>query len=729
MTITVDPRKSGIFSLAHVDASYYGAHPSASGATNAAAIQAALDLGGNVSVSAPGVYTVSKTLHIPSHTGLYTAPNVFLKLSDGSFPLIINKYSQIAFAGSQVVVGSGKVTFTEKGHTRIVGQKMYCENALGNTSINGVQTITEVTSTSWSIVPSDVTTAVTNTTANRLYAGPYFPLAGSNFVRASNVVTVTETSHVRQIGDHVYIAGLGGTNSFNGMAEITTVSPGVSWTYANTGANETATGTAQLLGDTGIQLLNFQYDGNRATADGDQWHNFSCRFVNIGNSFFDIAYVRESRYRGLTLYNSGYCEIPRVVVDHGAVALELESNCNHTRIGRLVGSNLTDDVFAVGVVDNVTGPFGDTACPSGKGNCDHTFIDSITGDSSTGLCKLFCFTGFDIGSVRILKLTGRGRGVAGDTSVGVSGGTMRELVIDQFDASPIAAGEHGIVFAGISSYGSVTINNIRDNYSNNASTFLFNISTTVGRLTLNNLVSETYTTSFSPIQLSSGSVRVFTINNSRLTAGSGGSVMNIASGATVTNLIFNNVEFSGAGTSGSANYFGNMLTLSAGGTLRRLIANNVELTTGQGNAVFQLGGNTQTVECDISNIGNIGSGSNDGKMAAILIDNASSTSGNVRFNNMRFATGPANNIFQLAGSGTWSIKGSGLHLPVANKFALLTSGTVNVSIDCREAQIDMGANAGAPPARLVPVQGDQLYNTNATGPGVYERIGAAWVKL
>lgn len=61
------------------------------------------------------------------------------------------------------------------------------------------------------------------------------------------------------------------------------------------------------------------------------------------------------------------------------------------------------------------------------------------------------------------------------------------------------------------------------------------------------------------------------------------------------------------------------------------------------------------------------------------------------------------------------------------QFCLFTAGPT-ISIDCKEARIDLGASAAAPPAQLVPLAGDQLTNSNGTGGGVYGRSAAGtWV--
>lgn len=704
------------------DAGFHGASPVATAAVNSAAIQAALDAGGTVTLITPGTYLVDKTLKIGSHTSLIIGNNVWLKLADSAdCALIRNTDCQNALKSSQVSVAGGVATVTEPGHTWVVGDIVYIENA-DQATFNGAKTITAVSGETWSFVYAG--SVPTNAVTSRIFIGRYNPHSGTNFVRASNVVTVTETGHTRQVGDHVYIAGLATDTTFNGMAKITDTTPGISWTYSSAGSDGSPTGTAQLLGNTGIELHGFRYNGNKANQAADLFQAFTAVFCNVGNSYFDIAMATNYWWRGLYLANAGACNIPRMVAENGAVGLQFDSHCNAIDVGVAYGRALSDDILAWGVTGNA-GEFGDTACPSGQGSMGTLKVSRINGDSPTGLLKLYCYTGYDLGTVHVGSITGRGRAIAGDATAGVSGGTMTRLVVDHVDASPLEAGQTGIAFSGLTSYGDVQIKNAVDNYTSTATTFFVYASTTVNRLFFDNLFSETYNTSYPVVGIGSGGVvRDLSLYNSRITAGNGGDAIRIFSDATVTMLKINNVEFSGSGAAGSANYYGTMISHDAGGTLSRVTLNGLDLTVGQFSSFLKLSGGAQTVEVDLTNVNSLG---NAGKGSSLITDNSSSTSANVRFSNMRFGSGPANNIFQLAGSGTWKIHGAGLHLPVANKFALLTTGTVSVSINCPEVQLDLGANAGTPPARLVPAVGDRIYNTNATGGGLYGRTAAgAW---
>jgi hypothetical protein len=96
------------------DAAAFGFSPAADGSNNTEALQRAVDQGGTIVVSRPGIYCVAGTVYIGSHTSLIFGNNVFLKkVSDhGVFShVLLNKgaltrtYDQnITIEGLQIIV-------------------------------------------------------------------------------------------------------------------------------------------------------------------------------------------------------------------------------------------------------------------------------------------------------------------------------------------------------------------------------------------------------------------------------------------------------------------------------------------------------------------------------------------------------------------------------------------------------------------------------------------------
>ncbi len=97
-----------------VDASTFGFSPDASGTVNLAALQQALDQGGTVTISQPGIYPVAGTAYIGSQTTLHCVNGVFLKKVDEQGPfmhVLLNKGAltktwdeHIAVEGLQIIV-------------------------------------------------------------------------------------------------------------------------------------------------------------------------------------------------------------------------------------------------------------------------------------------------------------------------------------------------------------------------------------------------------------------------------------------------------------------------------------------------------------------------------------------------------------------------------------------------------------------------------------------------
>lgn len=68
------------------DAAEFGFSPEASGLTNAEALQEAVSNGGTIQVTRPGVYSIARTVLLPSYTNLIFGNSVFLKKSDEEGP-------------------------------------------------------------------------------------------------------------------------------------------------------------------------------------------------------------------------------------------------------------------------------------------------------------------------------------------------------------------------------------------------------------------------------------------------------------------------------------------------------------------------------------------------------------------------------------------------------------------------------------------------------------------
>lgn len=92
-----------------MDASSFGFSPTATGIENAAALQKAVDIGGTVTDSAPGIFKTASTVYLRSDTRLVFGSGVFLKKVDEQGPF------------AQVLINNGALTKTYDENITVEG--------------------------------------------------------------------------------------------------------------------------------------------------------------------------------------------------------------------------------------------------------------------------------------------------------------------------------------------------------------------------------------------------------------------------------------------------------------------------------------------------------------------------------------------------------------------------------------------------------------------------------
>ena len=691
------------------------ANTTAAASANTAAIQAALNAGGLVQIVAPGTYYINKTLIVRSYTRIFTAPGVNIKLSAGSNCRMVNNWSaQESVPSTQISIGGSQAVFTEWGHTRAVGEQVYIEGCLGNTALNGLKTITAVSGVTWTVASTN--TALTNSSTQWIHIARYFPLAGATFVRSSNVVTVAESGHARQIGDHVYITGIPVvTATFNGMAEITSVVKGVSWSFAQTAANETGTGTAQVLGDTGIQMDIAALDYDATANNFHELDAVNVTLGNIGNSTCSFHALIDGRSRSVQLFNAGMMRFPQSIAYNGKGTFQIESFCNQIFVGDVENHGGTDDVIAWGIT-NPAATFGETACPSGQGNMGVFYVTRAYArctQAGTGF-KIFCMDGRDLGSITCEHFTGpSGSLTIGDPAVGTTA-TVQQIIFRRIDVVPANSSTNQIIVTSWSNISLISLSNIFDKTTVGGTGRLLTIPSasamTIGTLNLDNIDSRVAQTNISMLVSGLSTITNLNVSNSLFTPGAANDIFRIQSTAVVGNFTATNIR-----VIASASFAANFIGTNSGGTIAYL---QVENYRGNNRAVYSGGSSATKLQMQVTNC----------VVPAVFNDDGGTQSFDVYFSNLvQFPTGV--NLFSPSGSGTIRIKGKGVSHG-AGQFCQLTSGTFSASIDCPDAQIDLGASAAAPPARLVPIPGDQIWNTNAVGGGLYGRRAAGtWLNI
>jgi hypothetical protein len=691
------------------------ANTSDAATANHAAIQAELDAGGLVQILAPGTYYINKTLLVPSYTELRMAPGARLKKYGGlnQFHLIRNKYAQNGCYVNGATVSGGEITINDYGHPWEVGDQVYVEGMLTNTTLNGAKTVTAtVPGVSWTYAASGANP--TNSAVQLAFTSPYYPIAGSNFTRASNVVTVLESGHVRGRGDRLWIAGLSGTNSFNGVVEIVGVDPGVSWTYANTGANETATGTAQVLGDQCI-TVNLDMDGNVANMTYNQWGVHLSHWGNI--SKFDGT-IFDSRYgtggRVVNVYNATDFHIPLARASESvAVVVQFDSYCDRCVVGTILAPQAADDLLAWGVT-SAEGVFADTSPPTGPGSMGALIAGNLIGSSPTGLLKMYCKSGYSLGDVHIGTIRGRGPITIGDgADAGVSGGSFNSLSIESIEVEQYATDETAMKLGngGLSSTGSVYIGRFVDRGVGTDLGMLLNIGSAFASITIGELVSTIGRVRYGI--LVGANVGRLTVNSG--TVSSAGDLSNwiLTNPGIVDILQLSNIKYSANGTSN-----GNLISESGDGYVKSIYITNFDGYNCRSVFTGQSAGLTHNIYASNMRLTTVGS----------PFGYDATGTFNLSLSNVECVSTPNNLLqFYVAGQVIRAVA-NGLKAPTGQY--CLFYDTIQVGLDGKDWKIDLGANAGSPPSQLVPVAGDQVWNTNATGTGLYGRTAAgAWTQI
>jgi hypothetical protein len=684
---------------------------------NSAALNALL-ASADAAVSVPGglgkLYS-AQTLLVPSDRKLIIGAGTYLTRvpGGGSYHLVRNAGAQNSLYVNGLTISGGSLTLDEPGHSREVGDVVYLEGFTGNTSLNGPKTITAATpGVSWSFAASGANP--TNTGVQCVFASRYNPLPGASMARASNVVTVQEPGHGRGVGDHVYIGrtGLASTNPFGGAAEITSVNPGVSWTYTNAGANETPSGTTQLLGDRNIHAT-LLLDGNgvnitvsQATAHASEWINCSDSSVTVpdarGVAFGRVvAGFNVSDFEATRCHSSYNC----------AVGVQFDSFCDRVTVGTITGY-YNDDCLAWGVT-SAAGAFGDTTSPTGPGNMGVLVADSVLGNSPTGRLKMYAYAGYNLGTVEVRTIAGKGPVTIGDGTAGVGGGTFDELKIGLLKGAPVANG-NALSLGGAGAWsvmGRVNIGEFVDNPATAGDTgFGIAVMSPFDKIHVGTLACRVNRT-VSHVVSFQASGKTWKTDNLQGKSDTTQSVYNLSSG-TVTDL------FVGSGTHEGASANNGFLVYANGGFATNIHYMGLEVPQA-GNLFYNASSAGATW-----NIFAVNLKTND--MASGFGGNAAGTYNLFLTNCVDSNVG--NNYVQFGNSGqTIRVVASGGGLTPGKNVLLGTAETL--SINGAAIAGDFGANGANLATYLAGAKsGDEVTNTNATGPGVYVYKGssASW---
>jgi hypothetical protein len=702
---------------------------SSAGYSNFNAISALLSVGANVAI--PGglgdVYC-AQTLLLPSYTTLTVGSGSRLKKIPGvpAYHLVRNLHCHGGAYVNGGLIVNGVFTVNEPGHSHAVGDIVFCENFKGNLTLNGPKTVLfSIPGVSWTFAAAG--SDPTNTATEVMFASHYYPISGASFSRVSNLVTVLEPGNLRNTGDSVYINGLTGDTSFNGVYEIVANVAGVSWSYESTGANGSPTGTANVLGDTGI-VYTLALDGNFPNLSAtSQWGNHLSQWGNVSNVTGVIAEAFEGRAgRAANHYNVRNVNIP---IARGknktGVLLQFDGVCDQCFVGTATGDLMDDDIVAWGVVNG--GAYGDTTPPTmavfGVGNMGSLNVDVINGYSPTGLYKTYCATGYSAGRVKIGNIQGFGTVAIGDPSTGVSGGGFESIRIDVCENYPADTKSTFLCSQNAwGSIGDISFGKLVDNPFSSATTgAALVVNGPFTSISVDHFIARTVRDntrvycSFGPT-LANATIK---FDKLETTCGPGAFLIlgrNPSGTIKVGALYLNNWTHRGA-----ANNAGTLIYSDVGCGFEKVFVNGAYIYGC--NAIFSAGTAGATHNLHFVNVYGdvIGSGFTSGVTGTFNINLS-----NVYFEGVNIA----NRLLQFATAGqTIRAKIRGLRGMSNGKLFLTGVGTPAYQIDGGpDTPVDLGANGLAPPAVLsVPVAGDQVWNYNAVGTGLYGRTAAgAW---
>lgn len=558
-----------------------GTSPDFSAAVNTAAIQAALNAGGIVSLATPGVYSLSATvpLVVKSKTSIRCGVGVsFLGETGRIVPLIKNQYCGCLMAGTGLVRASNVVTVAEAGHTKAVGDRVFISAASTSgtdSTFLGLVTVTSVVAaTSW-------TYASAGSAGNAGAATIFYSLIpvrqtldGANFVATALYVTVTEAGHDKKPGMNVWIGKAGGDNFAPGVVQVTRVSAST-WTYKTAAATGTASGTFALSYDYDIEIDGGVWDGNRAN-QGSPAHGLD---LNINTAQFGVvtglrinAGFGGSSIRGLNAFNcaqvfldkrwQGFDNLVGAQFEGGAQGVVVDQSLQTDAAIHTAAAQQTDDAIAftgVAVVGG-GGNYDSTASPYGLTFFSGIEIRRLMVTATLNGVKM-ATTGAScpfVGTVRIGHLFGRLRdngqsngpnyGVCiFDDGPGLVGTTFENIQIDgplEWVSSNADAEAAALFMSGAGSGGSVYMRGmIAETGGMLASVYMGGMTVKLLDIDASKIV-PLGTNNYS-INLTGGTLRKLKVRNSRIQAGTAQAAV-LLLGTAVNHIEIESNQLSGA---------------------------------------------------------------------------------------------------------------------------------------------------------------------------------------
>ncbi len=704
--------------------------------TNSLSIQSAIDNaftnGLQKVIINGGTATISPSLVVYSNIELEINANL-ISATGRQTPVIRSKYDGNVAGSVNFSRASNIATVQENQHRRKVGDFLNITGG-SDTSFRGQVTVTAVTSNSWSYASTGSnTTVITGTYYNIIPIRRSIP--GASFSATAGYITVTDVAHKMLPGWTIFLSSSTGSSFAPGMVKIVKASLDT-WTYFVSGATGTGTGTTYLSYDNNITLSGSgAIDGNRAnqgsSLPGYQMMFNTASFGAVNGLTIKIP-IGGSSIRGL---NANNCTDISLVHRWSAfdclVGAQMEGGCDGFVADNFFGGDAqlyttgaqqADDYIAFTGVINASGAGGnydEFISPYGL-----TFFDGIdvrrlkvnnalngvkiTSDVSCPFRNII-----SIGSIRGVLMDNNPSTAVGaavrvmDDGPGLTGTTIDMLIVNGpivWSSPTTTKSASNISFSGTGTANKVILDRTLGAVGNTAA--IIQTGMNIKSIVVSNSRFPYMGINEIPLQLTGGTVGNLVIDRSTAIAGVQGPWVYLG-GASIKNITFNDIDV-GASDDATSGF---LIDYGVAAGLETITFNGVKQSTETANRVASL-----------LKIGNIAIGTlkatfNNIKIGSASIINCAGTTATGTVNvycsaNVEWAASGGGNFIQ-AGSGFFNLVAPQGFTVNAETIALFGFGTptYRLSVPSSFAQVNMNNASTYGSAQLIPVNGDEMYNS------------------
>lgn len=374
-----------------IPAESFGVSPTNTAQGNWAAMQAALAVGGYITLNTPGVYDIGETMLIGNRTFFQCADSVFFRhvgswgkallragnahwIGDISMPAGIS----IICASENTRPGVGRIRrdvntlfYTAPGDTEGAGVPI----TVGPAASTGTARYTLTSGDGVSLLHVTVSQPSLTGVTGFVQIVSRAPGSGSRSVtwsRTSNITTVTETAHGRQAGDVVVLFGA----NFVGQVQILEVTGANTYTFSDSRSN--ASGSGSVFGTRNISVSGGSFDGRFSTNTQTRTVEDRHCLIFVGSSGWSVrSSIRDVQKYGLLGQGcANYSAVVNFFAD-GATSSTAGVQINGCSFNGYVSVRGTSTDTIVGMIG---GDFPNQThlIPSDEGGCG--FVNSVVED-------------------------------------------------------------------------------------------------------------------------------------------------------------------------------------------------------------------------------------------------------------------------------------------------------------------------------------------------------------